>query len=165
MSKILYELIDPSGKSILYNNNNLHELENFLQDKNITVRLDLHGVLDLIDENIKFDNYENICCISFVGFNSNIRTVARNTILKRIGKQINFGILLFARGRNNNKNTFTVIGSKAHINSIIPINKKSIFIDDSEDHYKSTLHLQIPNLDAYLFKKNDKFYELIKSYL
>ncbi|ARF10178.1 hypothetical protein Hokovirus_1_57 [Hokovirus HKV1] len=159
-----YELINNNKKSIMIGLSNMDELTNFLKDKDINIRLDLHGVLDTIDENIKFDNYNNICCVSFVGFNSNIRNIARDTIINRIGKQIHFGILVFKRGKNYYRNNFTVIGSKAHVNSIIPLHKKGIFIDDSIDHYESTKSLNISNLDTWLFKKNDNLQKILEKY-
>lgn len=59
------EVIDSKGFKI-YTKDNLGDLEKYLSEEEINVRLDLHKVLDTIDPKPVFDNNEKICCISYV---------------------------------------------------------------------------------------------------
>jgi len=156
------EIINNSG-SHLFNSSNLNELQSYITNS-IVVRLDLHGVLDTIPHNHIFDNSDNICCISFVGSTTKTRLSARNDISRRLGHQLSFGVLVFSRGGSK----FHNIGSKAWINSIIPlpINTKGIFIDDSNDHYESVKSCNILNLNSHLYNKsNDNLFKLINHYI
>jgi len=153
------EIINTNGFTI-YNKNNLAELQPLISQKEITLRLDLHGVLDTVDHTVIFDQSDTTCCISFVGNTTKTRVNAREEIMKRLGHQISYGVLVFSRG----KNTHHKVGGKAWINNLIPlpINKKGLFIDDSEDHYESVKSLGIHNLDCLLYnKQHNNLYKLI----
>ena len=156
------EIIDNSGSHIL-NSSNLNELQSYINNV-ITVRLDLHGVLDTIPHTHIFDNFDKMCCISFVGSTTKTRLSARNDISRRIGHQISYGVLIFSRGGPK----YHDIGSKAWINSIIPlpINTTGIFIDDSNDHYESVKSFKIFNLKSHLYNKShDNLFKLINHYI
>jgi len=154
--------------SIIITKNNVDQLENLIGSKEILIRLDLHGVLDTLSHDIEFPCPETICCISYVGSTTETRIQARNEMIKRLSNQILYGVLVFARGKNKNKSTFYDIGSKAWINSIIPTgkNSKSVFVDDSDDHYMSTKNRNINNLDVCLFGTNqhNNLYKIINFY-
>jgi len=95
-----------------------------------------------------------------------------------LGHQISYGILLFARGKNN----FHDIGGKAWLNSLIPLSddKRGLFVDDSRNHYESTKSMGINNLDCHvkqlscfldeifdlchLFTQRDNLYKLLNKY-
>jgi len=161
------ETNDPSQISLIITKNNVGQLDNLIGSKEILIRLDLHGVLDTLSRDVEFPCPEKICCISFVGSTTETRIQARQEIIKRLGKQILYGVLVFARGRSKNKNNFYDIGGKAWINSIIPTNKKfkSVFVDDSDDHYLSTKNKHINNLDVCLFEEDkDNLYKIINFY-
>jgi len=161
------ELIISDGTITIFDQNNIQDLPVIIGKKNINVRLDLHGVLDTLSTDVEFEGADTICSISYVGSTTNTRIQARQEMLKRLNHQINFGILVFLRGKGTNKNKFVDVGSKAWINSLIPIDieKRAIFIDDSEDHYKSTKSMNIENLDTHLFKKKgNNLYKLINQY-
>ena len=93
--------------------------------------------------------YPKICIISFVGKYSETRIEALEDIKNRIETgQVDFGVLVFKRGKGgtDNSNTFHEAGSKAWVNSLLKINNKAIFIDDSEDHVLSVRSANIENL-------------------
>jgi len=151
------ELIDANGIRI-YSAENLEEFKNYISNMEISVRLDLHGVLDTIDEKEEFENAMNICCISYVGSATKMRLNAREDIKARLKTQLDFGVLVFSRGKGKNKNTFHEEGSKAWVNSLIqtPSDREAIFVDDSYDHENSTKTLKIPNLKTILYDENSK---------
>jgi len=128
------------------------EAERHLSNYPANIRLDLHGVLDVIPTDVQLvTNREinKIVCISFVG--GNTREAAVRDIRDRIRTgQIDYGVLVFARGRGKDRFTFTDEGSKAWVNKYIPSSIPSIFIDDSTDHLRSTKHL-IPDMTCTLF--------------
>lgn len=160
------ELIDHTGEHY-FSSENVQEFEDYISKNGMIVRLDLHGVLDTIPQSVKFENSINICCVSFVGSTTKTRIEARREIKKRLGTQVDFGILVFSRGRDQNKNFFQEKGSKAWVNQLIPIpeNKKAVFVDDSYDHYNSTKALNIKNLDCFLYGKNlSNLIDIIRSY-
>jgi len=161
----VYELIDQSGHCRIFTKENMNEFANHV-NKEIQVRLDYNGVLDTLPRDEHLKNPQNICCISFVGSTTNTRVMTREDIIKRLGHQINFGVLVFLRGNSKNKNRFHTIGGKAHVNSVIPIglNKKAIFIDDSEDHCLSVSNLNIENLDSILLTEDVDLRSLIDYY-
>ena len=108
------------------------------------IRLDLHGVLDIIpeDKKIKKHEHDKICVISFVGRNSTTRTDAREEIKRRIkNNQIDFGLLVFDRGSGSKRDIFSKAGGKAWANKHIKCTEKCVFIDDSSDHVNSTVSL------------------------
>jgi len=160
----LCELITPKGYGII-TGENIGKFLTLLDVKNdIKVRLDLHGVLDTIPQSTQFENPENICCISFVGSTTQTRINARKEIANRLGHQINFGILVFARGRGRDKNCFHDMASKAWINSKLPTGSKAVFVDDSGDHYLSTQSMQIPKLDCHFFQPFENLHKIINKY-
>lgn len=160
------EVIDATGLCVIIDKNNLASLPSLISDKEISVRLDLHGVLDTLVHDIEFENPNNIMCLSFVGSTTMTRIHARTEIQRRLGHQVAFGVLVFGRGKGKNKNTFIEPGSKAWINSLIPIKagQKAIFVDDSDDHYQSVKSLKINNLDTHLLKSYDNLYKIINKY-
>jgi hypothetical protein len=132
-----YKIFDKEDEAIKY-----------LEQLTANIRLDYHGVLDIIPPDIPLltENRElnSICAISFVGRTSPTRTDVRNDLMLRIkNNQIDFGILIFNRGNTKNKNIFTSIGSKAWVNKHISCHspKKCLFLDDSNDHIRSTQYL------------------------
>jgi hypothetical protein len=129
----------------------------------IDIRLDLHNVLDIIDDETKLLGKEDrklykIGAISYVGRTSKTRKIARDDIMDRIDiGQIDYGILVFKRGRKDSKNTFTEAGSKAWVNRYLYHDPGilTLFIDDAEDHIESTKY----------FLGQNNYYEFIKPLL
>ena len=128
------------------------EAENHLSLYPASIRLDLHGVLDILPKYtplVKDRDAHKIACISFVG--PNTRFEAARDIRERITTgQIDFGVLVFKRGRGKGKFTFVEEGSKAWVNHHIPCVSKCIFVDDSTDHLRSTKFLT-PAITCTLF--------------
>jgi hypothetical protein len=128
------------------------EAERHLSLYPATIRLDLHGVLDILPKDVQLAEnriYNKIVCISFVG--PNTRNDAIKDIKERIlYKQIDYGVLVFNRGRGKEKFTYVEEGSKAWVNKFIPFNGNCIFIDDSTDHLRSTQYL-LPDISCVLF--------------
>lgn len=148
------------SESVIITNHNLNYLKDYLSNNPVSIRLDLHNVLDTIDSGVKIGNYDNICCISFVGRKSAIRKLAADEIRKRINCQIKYGILIFKRGGNN----FHEIGSKAWINNLIPvpINDTGIFIDDSQDHCESVESLNINGLKIHRLLRHENLTQILE---
>lgn len=155
------EIIHQNGNMVI-NKGNIQQLRSFLDQYDITVRLDLHGVLNTIPKETIFDHPDKICCISFVAPTTRTRSNARKEIGCRLGHQIKYGVLVFARGKMD----FHEIGGKAWLNSLIPSgNNKALFVDDSKDHYESTKSLKLPWLDTHLYLKHNNLYKLINKYI
>jgi hypothetical protein len=116
------------------------------------IRMDLHGVLDVIPPDIALveDRTKNrIVCISYV--TEKTRDEAVKDIQERVLKgQIDYGVLVFNRGRGKERFTFTEEGSKAWVNQQIPCDGPCLFVDDSTDHLRSTSHL-LPSMTCTLF--------------
>ena len=116
---------------------------NYLAKYTASIRLDLHGVLDILPKEMplcKNRTNHTIVCISYVG--ENTQECAKKEIQARIESgQIDFGILVFQRGYGKEKNTFIDVGSKAWVNKQLACSDRCIFIDDSTDHLRSTMHL------------------------
>jgi hypothetical protein len=175
-NKDLIEIIF-SDKIILFIENDIDKAEKFLNNLRMDIRLDLHGVLDLLENNKNIINIESdrknyiIGAISYVGRLSNTRNKARQDIQNRIiSGQINYGILIFKRGKRkkNKKIYFIDPGSKAWVNKNLLYfpNIITLYIDDGADHTESTKFLL--NLDnkyklikIFLFK-NKKSDDLLK---
>jgi hypothetical protein len=123
------------------------EAQQHLSKHPANIRMDLHGVLDILPKDVQLvanREINKIVCISFVG--DNTRTEAIKDIRDRIlTGQIDYGVLVFTRGRGKDRFTFTDEGSKAWVNKNIPSFTPSLFIDDSTDHLRSTKHL-IPDM-------------------
>ena len=102
------ELVTSTG-IIIFTTENIHQLKAILGQTEISVRLDLHGVLDTTDNTVIFDHPDRMCCISFVGSTTKTRISARKDIISRLGYQISYGILVFSRGGNS----YHKVGGKA----------------------------------------------------
>lgn len=151
--------------SQIFNENEVNDAENWLNNHPVVVRLDLHGVVDILDVDTPLP--ESCCIVSFVGKFSKTRSYAREEIVNRINSgQIDFGILVFKRGKGRNRNFFNEVGSKAWVNKCLPRkrNVKNIFIDDSYDHYISVKKNRIRWLYSYHFKgkTSDELLEMIE---
>ena len=118
------------------------EAERHLSVNPANIRMDLHGVLDILPKDValvKNREVNRIVCISFVG--KNTRDEAAKDIQDRIQTgQIDYGVLVFKRGKGKDRFTYTEEGS----------NGPAIFIDDSTDHLRSTKHLR-PDMTCTLF--------------
>ncbi len=128
------------------------EAERHLSNYPANIRMDLHGVLDILPKDaalLKNREANTIVCISFVG--ENTCDEAAKDIHDRIQTgQIDYGVLVFKRGKGKDRFTYTEEGGKACVNQHIPSNGPAIFIDDSTDHLRSTKHL-LPNMTCTLF--------------
>jgi hypothetical protein len=133
---------------------NPDEAKLYLSEHPANIRIDLHGVLDVIPKDVPLvanRKVHKIVCISFVG--ENTRDEAVRDIQERVlVGQIDYGVLVFNRGKGKDRFTFTEEGSKAWVNKHIPssIIYPCIFIDDSTDHLRSTKHL-LPEMECTLF--------------
>ena len=144
----------------------LEEIIIYLQIYRCDLRIDFHGVLDLVDEDIILNTKKDIAVITFVCYNTiNYHNTKKSLINRIYNNQIKIGILTFIKGYNTCKNTFTDIYSKAWINKIIPSISIPIFIDDTKEHIKSTITLLQDNIICILFKgtKYDLI-DLLKTY-
>jgi len=134
-------------KTEIIKKNNKNKTDLFLRKNNLFKKpqeifhvLDLHNVLDLLDHKHKIKRSENnkIICCSYVGKYSKMRTFARSEVISRINsKQIDWGVLVFKRGRdsnNENPNNYHKSGSKAWFCNLV---KADYFFDDSNDHINS----------------------------
>lgn len=128
-----------------------------LKSLSADIRFDLHNVLDHFDIKEPLDGVPKgveCCALSYVGNLTRTRISARCEIQMRIANnQINFGILVFKCGRRKGteeENSFVAPGSKAWVNRLLPLAtlEHGLFIDDSEDHAKSTQCLNLDYLDS-----------------
>ena len=111
----------------------------FKKDGKINVVFDLHNVLDLLDDTYKIERDENTSIIvcSYVGRTSKLVITAREQIKKRVASgQVDWGVLVFCRGKKNKKDTdtFHKPGSKAWFCDLV---NADYFFDDADDHIKS----------------------------
>jgi hypothetical protein len=146
----------------------------YLSRLDADIRLDLHGVLDILSDTepllSKDRSKYKICVLSFVGATGAKRTEAKEDIKKRIvNKQVEFGVLVFRRGRGRDKFTFVEAGSKAWTNNAIGCNRLDtcLFIDDSTDHLRSTKHLCEDKIETQLFNtgKPEQLKALLAKYV
>jgi hypothetical protein len=135
-NKVLYN--SKETKTYLKNNNLLK------RNNEINFVFDLHNVLDLLSDNFKINrkpNYNIICC-SYVGRNSSLRQKATEEIINRMkSKQINWGVLVFNRGKRRNGDerfNYHLPGSKAMFCDMV---QADYFYDDSMDHIMSVKSL------------------------
>lgn len=128
----LIEILTPIGIEI-FTTEQSKEAEEVLKGLVADIRLDFHGVLDTLPVTpLPIDKKVPICCICFVGRQSQTRIDARGQILERIESgQIEFGILVFKRGTIK-------VGTKAWVNFHLLHKGERIFIDDSEDNILTT---------------------------
>ena len=159
--KDLIEIVtlDPDNekgfKNEIFDMSRSFEVEEFLSSQNISIRLDLHGVADLTSSDTKLGDHKNIAIVSFVGHLTNIRIKGREELIERVLKgQINFGVLVFLRGkdRDGNANNFQKLGSKAWFNKHLSFDNKALFVDDSTDHCESVKSLGMDELEVNHFK-------------
>ena len=98
---------------------------------------DLHKVLDLLDDTYRIERNENTSIIvcSYVGRTSKLVKTAREQIEKRVASgQVDWGVLVFCRGKNEKRDTFYEPGSKAWFCDLV---NADYFFDDADDHIKS----------------------------
>ena len=160
LMEIIYKRNDEAIHKIFKNQINA---EKILNKYTANIRLDLHGVTDLLnfDEQLIPDDLREtnkITIISYVGKYSDNRLGARKEVKERIKTgQIDFGVLVFRRGRRRDpsRNMFHESGSKAWANQFINTNGPAVFIDDGEDHYESVKSMNIDNLKCILFIERD----------
>ena len=149
----LVEIIRGDGETVIYQEKDLKKAESELVVLSANVRLDLHGVLDVLKDDVKVST--NAMVLSYVGKLTRTRTNALRDIKNRIKKgQVKFGVLVFKRGKRGTgvENKFQSPGSKAWVNKLIKFEDNAIFVDDSTDHYNSVKSLNITNLESVLFK-------------
>ena len=158
----LVELLTSEG-TVIYSENEIENAEKELSKLKISVRLDLHGVLDLLTLND--DVGDSSMVLSYVGKLTRTRTNAKVEILNRIkAKQVKFGVLVFKRGKKGTGKEYKFIapGSKAWVNKLIKFESKSLFIDDSLDHFKSVKSLNLNGLEAIHLKHGSDPKDLLK---
>lgn len=99
------------------------------------VVVDFHKVLDTVPSTT-FVSPGIVVCLSFVQRTSHyMRQKTTREILARIQtKQIQYGVIVFERGKGNDVYTCSSIGSKAWFCQLV---NAKIFIDDSLDHVAS----------------------------
>lgn len=152
-----------------YSMSNIDKAEEFIKNRSAMIRIDLHNVLDLIDDhtkNIVSDSSKMVGC-SYVGTTTKTRLDAHNEFKKRIlSGQLGWGVLVFKRGKhgNPNANSYHEIGSKAWFNRILPFEDNAIFLDDSDDHVKSVHSLGIDKLKSYLVKDLDDLMNVLSEF-
>ena len=152
--KDILQIITPTTSTIYIPNTLTHAEEN-LRKLSVAIRLDFHGVADLLPGDLHV-SHQPACIISYVGSKSPYRQEVKEEIEKRMASgQIKFGVMVFVRGSGKTRNCFTNPGSKAWVNSLlqIPQDVKGIFIDDMEDHILST-QLLCPYIQSVQFNGN-----------
>lgn len=141
------------------------EAERKLSTLSASVRYDLHGVLDTVAVDVMLSNVDS-CLISYVGATGRIRLLARKEAINRIKNgQIKFGLLVFKRGRHDNRNRFTYPGSKAWANQHLSNVGKILFIDDGYDHVSSVNSLKLSNLKCVLKTNDTKLQEILDDFI
>lgn len=151
MEKEICQIITKTSSNI-YTTISFTHAEKELKTLQATLRLDFHGVADLLPADLQLPT-KSACIISYVGTKSPYRPEVIEEIHKRMASgQINFGVLVFVRGSKKNRNCFTNPGSKAWINSLLQVKEgvRGIFIDDMEDHILST-QILCHNIESILF--------------
>jgi hypothetical protein len=145
--------------STVFNNTQMDDAMAFMAKLfiafSIQIILDLHGVLDLTDEETPFipGSKTLYCGLSYVGHElvygkegakNSMRVTAREALGARIKSgQLSFAILVFKRGSGEEENTFVKPGSKAWVidHAQKSVDKCILFVDDSEDHVRSAATL------------------------
>ena len=130
------EVIDLTSVSIF---NDETDARLCLNQRIASVRLDYHGVLDLVPPDSVLPTDCSVCVISYVGLRSPLRAAVREDIQRRIRLgQIIFGVLVFQKGRRQSKNTYWAPGSKAWVNQHLGKLGPCLFLDDNNEHIRST---------------------------
>ncbi len=153
--EIIYQNSENNVVCKIYSNTDLNNANLHLLSLNkVDIVLDLHGVLDTVDQDKVLSHNNSIVCCSFVGKHSKNRKSARKEISERIlSGQIMWGILVFQRKRNR-KNVFQKCykdGSKAWFCKLV---KAKYFLDDSIDHVESVETIENSVTKAYHVKDN-----------
>ncbi len=140
------EIVDSDG---IHSYNEAQKALSYLSVHPANLRLDLHGVLDILSTDVHLGMpTQKVVCISYVGsVESPVYSTAVLDIQQRIRVgQIAYGVLVFTRGRGSGaaRHAFVEEGSKAWVNHWIPRSPQHgpcVFIDDSTDHLRSTFEL------------------------
>ncbi len=154
MEKEICQIITKTSSNT-YTTTTSTQAEEELRQLSASLRLDFHGVADLLPANLQLPT-SSVCIISYVGSKSPYRQEVKEEIEKRMASgQIQFGVIVFVRGSGKKRNCFTNPGSKAWVNSLlqIPESVKGVFIDDAEDHILST-QLLCPHINSIQFTGN-----------
>lgn len=157
-NKDLMTYIDPDG-GVSHYQSAQHGETVLAQCDGLTVRLDLHNVLDTLSNNASLPMpARKICALSYVGPLTTTRIMAQKDMQTRIANgQIHCGFLVYKRGRrrgtDEEKNTFQAPGSKAWVNRHLPAveDRAMCFMDDSYDHYASVTSLQLSTMHTVHF--------------
>lgn len=159
----LIEIITMTDESIhvtLYTKSQQKEAEAMLKELGPSpIVVDLHGVLDTVDENFLLPKCTSCC--SYVGRYHQTRYDALKVITNRVrAGQIIWGVLVFGRGNTKKQNyeTYHEVGSKAWYCKVVGA---KMFCDDSIDHVRSvdsfgiawTVHITKGHTFAYHFNK------------
>ncbi len=123
-----------------------------------SVRLDYHGVLDILPFSESLPEGHSYCTISYVGLNGEKHHQTKSELLERIQKgQILFAVLVFRKGyKRKEKRAYTVPGSKAWVNAhLLEVpGKSTYFIDDHKEHLMST-QLLCPHIHCKQYSKSE----------
>ena len=116
-------------RSVIFKEEQIEEAQAFLSRFKANLRLDLHNVADKLDPSYLFR--VPACILSYVGRRSFTRNLARDQVKLRLKTgQIQFGILVFERGRGEHKMRFTSPGSKAWVNFMLSVEPYSaVFLE------------------------------------
>jgi hypothetical protein len=145
------------------------EAEEFIKGRPAVIRIDLHNVLDLIDDHTKSvvsDSSKMVGC-SYVGTTTRTRVDAHEDFKRRIlSGQLGWGVLVFKRGKHGkpDAHTFQEPGSKAWFNRHLPFDEHAIFLDDSNDHVNSVASLGIKGLKTHLVKDLKDLMNVLKEF-
>ena len=130
------EVIDHNSVRIF---TDIDEARLWLNQRIAPIRLDYHGVLDLVPPGSVLPTDGPMCVISYVGLLSPLRSVVRQDIQLRIRLgQIAFGVLVFQKGCRQTKNKYWAPGGKAWVNQQLARSGTCLFLDDSNEHIRST---------------------------
>ncbi len=159
-------LITVVHSTYVYEYSSAEEASHHLSRFPAEIRLDLHGVLDILPDDCPISKTASVVCISYV--TEKTKQEALEEIQMRIHSgQILYGVLVFKRGRGAEKYRYVEEGSKAWVNQQIPFcdraqtlrgcdyvatrkSDRALFVDDSTDHLRST-RLLVPEIQCVLF--------------
>lgn len=145
------------------------EAEEFLKSRSAIVRIDLHNVLDLIDDHTKkiVSDSSKMAGCSYVGTTTRTRADAHDDFKRRIlSGQLGWGVLVFKRGKHGkpDAHSFQEVGSKAWFNRNVQFDERAIFLDDSDDHVDSVESLGIKGLRTHLVKDLKDLMNVLKDF-
>ena len=161
----LVEIIT-SSETRIFTTKQLDDAEKALSEIEAPLRLDLHGVADLLPVTTLIK--EKTVIVSYVGKLTCTRTNARTEMINRIKSgQIIAGVLIFLRGKKGTleENMCHRSGAKAWVNTKLKPSESMHFVDDSEDHYESVKSLHLKGLKTTLLKSGelDELYKILDS--